>query len=287
MNGRPLPRYRSERERKVVDQFAVMGLGTRTIEQYLSAIRYAERWCCDNGYALRTLPATGLLELAETLPFTWSSRRRMRSALKAYWEATGRKNAPTKAIRVPRKPYMRSRALEIPVAAELEKAARARGDRKGLVVLLGLYLGLRRLELAQLRWRDFDAELEWVTVAGKGDIIADLPIHPVLREALRSTPNLGDDWLFPGRFGASASPVTMWEWVKQVAKEAQLGPIATHVLRHTCLTTANDATGDLRAVQMFARHARPDTTAGYTRVSTKRMIHVMLSLDYQATEEAS
>lgn len=263
-----------------------MGYSDRTIELYLTAVRSAQVWATDHGYKLRSLPAHACAELAQTVPNTWSSRRRLRSALGAFWEAQGRRNPPTKAIRVPRKPQMRSRALEVPDAARLDEAARARADRKGLAVLLGLYLGLRRAEIASLRWRDFDSELDWVTVVGKGDVTATLPVHPVVIDALRRHPR-NSEWLFPGRFGRHVTPATVWDWCRQVAEQAQLGPVPTHVLRHTCLTTANDVTRDLRAVQTFARHARPDTTAGYTRVATKRVISVMLSLDFQAIEEAS
>ncbi len=280
------PVWRSAPEMKLVEQWAAMGYATKTINMYLTAVRAADAWCVAHGHKLRTLSAIATVELAASVPKSWSSRLRLRSALNAYWTVTGRKNPPLKAIRVPSKPQMRSRALEEPAAAILEEAARLRGDRKGLAVLLGLYLGLRRAEIASLCWSDFDDELAWVTIVGKGDVTATLPVHPLLVSALKGL-RKDAQWLFPGRFGKSVVPATIWDWSRQVAKEAQLGPVSTHVLRHTCLTTANDATGDLRAVQMFARHARPDTTAGYTRVATKRVISVMLSLDYHATEEAS
>ena len=51
-------------------------------------------------------------------------------------------------------------------------------------------------------------------------------------------------------------------------------------LRHTAIATANDRTGDLRAAQEFARHARPETTAIYTRATAKRLWEALLALDY-------
>lgn len=56
---------------------------------------------------------------------------------------------------------------------------------------------------------------------------------------------------------------------------------ARTALRHTALATANDATRDLRAVQEFARHARPETTALYTRVTARRLMEVAMSIDYR------
>ena len=60
---------------------------------------------------------------------------------------------------------------------------------------------------------------------------------------------------------------TIWTWTSQVAEAAGLGHVQTHRLRHTSLTTALDNTKDLRSVMEFARHSRPQTTAGYTRTT--------------------
>ncbi len=53
-----------------------------------------------------------------------------------------------------------------------------------------------------------------------------------------------------------------------------------HQLRHTALSTMNDMTGDLRTVQYFAGHSRPETTSNYTRVSGRRLRAAVESLDY-------
>ncbi|KKK59417.1 hypothetical protein LCGC14_3034590, partial [marine sediment metagenome] len=70
------------------------------------------------------------------------------------------------------------------------------------------------------------------------------------------------------------------DWTKRVASEAGIHEFTTHQLRHTALTTANDTMGDLRAVQTFARHKKPETTAGYTRTKQTRLREVSDSLDY-------
>lgn len=46
------------------------------------------------------------------------------------------------------------------------------------------------------------------------------------------------------------------------------------------LATANDNTGDLRAVQSFAGHAKPETTSLYTRANARRLAAVVASIDY-------
>lgn len=90
--------------------------------------------------------------------------------------------------------------------------------------------------------------------------------------------------MFTGAGGGPLNPTTVWTWVRTVAASAGLPSVPTHVLRHTCLTTALEATGDLRAVQEFAGHARPETTAGYTRTSKRRLEAAVASICYDLDE---
>lgn len=260
-----------------------LGLSPRSASSYASTIRHAQRWLAARGLDLATVGAEDLLGYLAVRPASWSSRKLIRSALRYYWLLIDRPDPPLLAIRVPPKPRMRCRALTERQAAKLEAAARRRGDRQGLAVLLGLYLGLRRDEIARLRWDEVDDGAGWITVFGKGGVQATLPVHPVLLEELARRPRPAS-YVFPGARGrAHVTPASVWNWVRDVSTDAGLPPVSTHRLRHTCLATANDATGDLRAVQEFARHARPETTAGYTRVTAKRLLAVMVSLDYQET----
>ncbi len=73
---------------------------------------------------------------------------------------------------------------------------------------------------------------------------------------------------------------TVWDWTKRVGREAGIENLRTHQLRHTSLTTAHDNTGNLRSVMKFARHSRPQTTAGYTRTTKEQLLAVSEALDY-------
>lgn len=272
--------------RSIREQLLARGLSPRSVNEYLKEIRRAEAWCASRGYTLRTVPELVLVRYVSTRPRSWSTRKTMRSAFGHYWSIHRRRNAPLWVVKVPRKPRMRCRALSEADALTLERAARARRDHKGAAVLLGLYLALRREEIATLRWEDVGGD-GWVRVLGKGGTDCQIPAHPVVLDALAELPR-SSEWVFPGRWGGASNPTTVWGWVRQVAAEAGLGAVTTHQLRHTCLATANDATRDLRAVQEFARHARPETTAGYTRVTARRLHAVVASLDYElAAREAA
>jgi integrase/recombinase XerD len=269
-------------QRKLTEQLLARGLAPRSVKLYVRTILAAEAWCQQHGTDLRRVSPSLVAQYAGTKPYTHSSQNVLRVSLDHYWRITKRRQPPTWAIRVPKEKRPRCRAIDPAPAAQLTDAALERRDRKGLAVLVGLYLGLRRFEIAKLRWQDFRDDFAWLVVVGKGDVTAELPVHPVLRERLleAATGAVGD-YVFPGRFRTGVTPATVWAWCLEVADDAGVGHVAPHVLRHTCLATANDETGDLRATQEFARHARPDTTARYTRVTNKRLTMVMASLDYR------
>ncbi len=264
------------------------GLSPHSAYCYAGAVRRFDRWAAERGSSAAQASAGLLVEYQQAFPRSRESRKLLRQGLRHYWGLLGRRNPPVAAIRVPRKPRYRCRALEPVAADQLERAARARveaGDLKGLAVLFGLYLALRRNEIATLRHADFRAPergevVGWVRVFGKGELDADLPVRPELLEAIARFRPHPSGFIFPGRYGGPVTGTTVWNWVREVAADAGL-TVSTHVLRHTALATANDLTHDLRSVQAFARHARPETTALYTRVTAKALVSVAMAISYR------
>lgn len=256
-------------------------LAPRTIESYCKTAREADWWCETQGYTLMNVPAIVLAQYVEMRPKTSASRRIMKVAFTHYWTAFKRKDPPLWVLKVPRKPRAVCKALTEDEASLMATLARERGGIEGFAVLLAMYEGLRRAEIAAVAWHDFTDD-GWLSVMGKGDVPAKLPVHPVVAEALAALEREHPVWVFPARKGEGhIIPATVWSWVAKVAEEAGVEHVAPHRLRHTALATANDVTGDLRAVQDFARHARPDTTAGYTRTTERRLRAVLVALDYE------
>jgi integrase/recombinase XerC len=262
-------------------ELVVRGLAPRTVRSYCYAVWSAEAWFDARGFSLARALPDQVAAYADTKPLTHSSRLTLKCALRHYWDICRHPRPPVGAIRVPPEPQGVSKALEDEDAGLLASAARARGDRPGLAVVIGLYAGLRREELATLPWSAFDLEEGRLTVTGKGSKQRTIPLHPAIVQALAQVPRTDDLFVFPGRrLGSPVSVATIWAWVRLVAEEAGLPPVSPHVLRHCCLSTANDATGDLRAVQALAGHSKPETTAGYSRASARRLQEAVLSLDY-------
>lgn len=255
------------------------GLSPRTANLYARTVQRAELWCDRRGVSLARASAVAIIEYAATLPRTFSSLSCLHKALAHYWDLCGREDPPLRAIRVPPRRRMECRALDEDQARRLSDVARARGDDHGLAVVLGLYLALRREEIATLRWDCFGQD-GWVTITGKGGVTARIPVHPVAAELLAATEQRGP-WVFPGRVGGGhVSPATVWGWIRRVADEAGVDGVAPHRLRHTALATALDNTRDLRGTQDFARHADPRVTAGYTRTTKQRLAVVVAAVEY-------
>ena len=255
----------------LVDRFRARQLVRKTAQGHANQLAGLARWCLKRGTTIDTIGPNELEEYAQGLPLTRSTRMALRTALVHYYAVTLRPDPPLWAVRVPRRTRMVCRALEDDAARSLEAAALGRDDPKGLAVVIGLYLGLRRFEISKLEWTDLRDG--WLHVVGKGDVEAVIPVHPVVTSYLERHPN-GSPFVFPGRFGGSLNPATLWGWVRDVSQEAGLGNVSTHILRHTALASGNDGTGDLRSVQDFARHAEPTTTAGYTRTTKRRLLAV-------------
>ena len=69
-------------------------------------------------------------------------------------------------------------------------------------------------------------------------------------------------------------------WLAELAERAGAGHVHPHALRHTCLATINDETGDLRTTQEFAGHARIESTVGYTRSTKSRLQAAVAALNF-------
>jgi integrase len=260
------------------------GRAERTALEYVRVIRRADAWLRAN--ADRPIEAATPPQVrgwADQLPPSWSTRKQARTAL-GHWQTWAHHpHDLAAAVRVPRKPKMRPRALEDADAVRLELAAHQAG-RRGLAVLLGLYLGMRCAEIAAATWTGYDGAMyEWQRVK-TGDL-ARLPVHPRLAAALDREERWGP-FLFPSGISATrphVAPQTIWEWVRKIGEGCGVD-VSTHQLRHTCITRIVDSVG-LRVGQEWAGHRDPEVTAGYSRVSETRMREAMQQLAWPADDD--
>lgn len=181
-------------------------------------------------------------------------------------------------VRVPR-------AVPRPVpAAIVTKALAEASDRDRLMLTLAAYAGLRRGEIARLRWADITEVPPLLTVSGKGGHQRIVPATPVVAKALagearlrevggfgtgwRFPPDPTSEYVFPGLRGGHIHPDTV-----QVALSRALGNGWTsHTLRHRFASQSYAGSKDLRAVQELLGHASPQTTQRYVAVSSEALL---------------
>lgn len=256
-----------------------IGLTDKTVRLYTRHVEQGEAWMRRHTHtSLHWAGPREIAAYAQTLPNSHSTRGQVVAALRHYWDFKGRSDTPHRAIRVPPAPEMVCRALTETQTRDLVKASLGWWPQ-GTVVLCGLYLALRRFEIAKMEWSRFSDDFSWYTVTGKYDKTNTLPVHPNLRDELQG--RVSGQWVFPGRYkGRHLAEATVGVYVAEVGQHADIPDLEPHELRHTALATANDNTGNLRSVQSFARHSKPQTTSGYTRTTSERLREVSDSLDY-------
>lgn len=259
-----------------IDHLRREGRSAATIESYGYWVRRAE-----GGLDLRRASGEEIARWADTLPYTAASRNACLDALRAYWRFAKRRDPPTWAIRAPKRTRGDCRAVQEEAAAALEAEALADGGRKGVAVLLGLYLALRTSEVAGLPCRAWIAP-DRMRVIGKGPREDVLPVHPVLRMTLDSYARSlnGSRWFFPSPVRGHVTANTIYSWVREIGERAGVPGVFPHALRHTAIATVHDATGQLRVAQQFARHAHSSTTERYTRVNGDRLISAVEAIRY-------
>lgn len=194
----------------------------------------------------------------------WSpaTKRSQRGTLRAFfrWAVAAQLLERDPCATLP--PVRTPRGLPRPAGETDYLAALVRADdRERRALRLGAECGLRRGEIARVRGDDLTHDLlGWsLRVKGKGGHVRLVPVPDDLAEDLRQT---GLGWVFPSPRGGHLTPAHLGKLVSRLLPDG----VATHALRHRAGTRAYAGTRDLRAVQEFLGHAKPETTAIYTQV---------------------
>ena len=125
---RPVPdQDRQRMARQSLDGFSSyltgVGIAERTRAVYVRIVTRFVIFAADEGFSAKDADALELHAYTETLLNTSATRRQHRSALRHWFESTGRTDAPIRAIRVPPKKRGTSRALEPDEASKLARVA--------------------------------------------------------------------------------------------------------------------------------------------------------------------
>ena len=157
---------------------------------------------------------------------------------------------------------------------------RATGRRNyAILVVLGR-LGLRAVEVANLRLEDIDWRAGEIVVQGKGSA-ERLPLPPDVGAAIASYVRRGrqhcaDRAVFLRAIAPvrGLSPDGVGEMVRAASERAGLGSFGSHRLRHTAATEMLRAGASMSEVAQVLRHRRVLTTAIYAKVDHRSLVEL-------------
>ena len=143
--------------------------------------------------------------------------------------------------------------------------------------------GMRASEVAGVKPDDFKETLAVVMVTGKGNKQRLVPIgKPAIEaikhyvEELRPTLLRFDDGRDEGRLllsntGRPLERVAIWQIIRKLARNADLGEVHPHTLRHSFATHMLAGGADLRVVQELLGHSDIGTTQIYTHIDHSQL----------------
>ena len=221
------------------------GLGGRSIQRVLSAIRGFYRWLMREG-------------LAEHNPAT--------------------------AVKAPKSPRKLPQTLDTDAVTRLLdfKADTPLAIRDKAMMELFYSSGLRLSELAALRWDQIDPSSDLITVTGKGNKTRVVPVGSYAARALNEWRKIRGNFagfeepcIFVSQRGKPIAVRTIQSriryWARRQGIPQQVYP---HLLRHSFASHMLESSGDLRAVQELLGHADISTTQVYTHLDFQHLASV-------------
>jgi len=264
------------------------GLLPRTQDQY---IRHVRRFAAFLGRPPDTATAEDLRSFQVQQHESGASAGTINgavSALRFLYTVTLRRRDLARGLVATRRPHTVREVLSVEEAARLLEAAPGIKYKAALGVAYGA--GLRVSEVAHLKVDDIDSARMLIRVEhGKGGRDRNAMLSPQLLELLRLWWREGKrrgvmfphGWLFPGR--SYTDPVSTRQLHRAVQEAAEVAGIkrrvGPHTLRHSFATHLLEQDVDIRVIQVLLGHAKIDTTAIYTKVSTRTIQAVASPLD--------
>jgi integrase/recombinase XerD len=210
------------------------------------------------------------------LGFSSSYQNQMISAIKTFYEISGRGKIIPQILERPR----RTRAL--PKVFSKDEVTRilssARNDKHKLLLWIIYSCGLRRSEATNIKLTDLDRERGILHIReGKGGVDRIVPVSDKvwvkLDEYLLSFQP--SKYLFEGQGGGRYSVESVYNVFKQALHKAGIKKeVGVHSLRHSYATHLHESGLDIRYIQELLGHRSSRTTEIYTHVSRRNLIAV-------------
>jgi len=152
--------------------------------------------------------------------------------------------------------------------------------RNKTVIELLYSSGLRISELADIKLDNFNFDMNFIRVKGKGSkeriVPFGTPFKDILKEYLplrqKYAKQVGGNNLFIGEKGHRLTRQGLWKIIKKAALLANVDKnITPHMLRHTFATHLLEGGADLRSIQQMLGHSSISTTEIYTHTDISHL----------------
>jgi len=272
--------------RRMIDDMTIRGMGQKTQEDYIRAVRNFTRFLGASPdragfedlrrYQLHMRnEGAGVATINSTV-----------SALRFLFKVTLRRAEDVDQLRYIRGPR------KLPVVLSFEEVGRLLEAAPGLKYKAAFSIaygaGLRASEVVTLKVSDIDSERMVIRVEqGKGRKDRFAMLSPHLLDVLRAWWREGrpTTWLFPGQ--DLLRPLSARQFNRACRAATLLAGIekrvTPHTLRHSFATHLLERGTDIRVIQVLLGHAKLDTTALYTKVATKMIREVESPLEVIVT----
>ena len=213
---------------------------------------------------VRDIPTTGAAARFESLAKTfllWAVEQK-RIAASPY--AFVRVKRRSRAQRLAAAASVRQRALDDNEITAVWNAAQSLGQY-GLLVRFALLTGLRRNELAVLKWEDITAsEIVVPAEVTKMGREHRVPLTNLMRTVLSSVPRTTSDYVFASML--TNRPMSGWsKMLPRLLKAAGTAPFSLHDLRRTCRTLMSRCGIDDLTAELAIGHARVGLVGLYNK----------------------
>ncbi|MFC1689015.1 tyrosine recombinase XerC [Pseudomonadota bacterium] len=231
--------------RSLIARLHRQGLGPRSLQRLLSAVRSFYRWMMREGFT---------------------------------------QHNPATAVKAPKSPAKLPATLDSDAVTRLLdiKADTPLAIRDKAIMELFYSSGLRLSELAGLRWNQIDPASGLITVTGKGNKTRVVPVGSYAAKALAAWRKVRGNFagfeephIFVSNRGTPISPRTIQSRIRYWARKQGLPQqVYPHLLRHSFASHMLESSGDLRAVQELLGHADISTTQVYTHLDFQHLAKV-------------
>ena len=144
-------------------------------------------------------------------------------------------------------------ALTIDEQKKLEKACME--DKYGHLIIFLLNTGLRRMELINLKWEDYDRKKYSIKIKKSKSLagIRDVPLIPIARAIIETQPRY-NKYIFNTTKGTPITEIVLRKTYLRLRKSTNIPQLTNHICRHTFATRLLECGADPKAIACLLGH---------------------------------